>query len=416
VAQCVDVEETGDRVHYDGYQVIRALPHSQDQLDTLHTIEDDVEGWTPVSGMTGNVTTVDLLLSPKQIKLVKSFLNCKNIQYSIVLHDLQRAIDSENAEDRRPSPVAEFKGSCVTEAGISWTQYHSYATHVKYMECLSSKYSGQVTILTIGTSYEGRALKLIKIGDRFGGTKKAIWIDCGIHAREWISPATCSYIAREMVENSSKYKILLDTFDVYIMPSMNPDGYEYTRNSDRMWRKTRSRNQGYTCRGTDPNRNWGYNWGLKGASTNPCKETYRGRTAFSEPETAAVRDFILQRSADIQLYLTFHSYGQMFLYPWGYDRLDHSQERELDRLGRVGARAMGRGYTVGSAAKVLYPAAGGSDDWAFGGAGIPYSYTIELPDTGSYGFILPASQIRTVGREAMSAVVAMLSDLRTNRG
>ena len=49
--------------------------------------------------------------------------------------------------------------------------------------------------------------------------------------------------------------------------------------------------------------------------------------------------------------------------------------------------------TVGSAAKILYPAAGGSDDWAFGGAGIPYSYTIELPDTGSYGFILPASQV-----------------------
>ena len=101
-------------MHYDGYQVIRALPHTQDQLDTLHTIgesmshtmifhfsipcnkcdnsEDDVEGWTPVSGMAGNVTTVDLLLSPKQIQLVKSFLNCNSIQYSIVLHDLQRAI------------------------------------------------------------------------------------------------------------------------------------------------------------------------------------------------------------------------------------------------------------------------------------------------------------------------------------
>ena len=60
----------------------------------------------------------------------------------------------------------------------------------------------------------------------------------------------------------------------------------------------------------------------------------------------------------------------------GYDRLDHSREYELRRLGNVGARAMGRGYTVGSAAKVLYPAAGGSDDWAFGGAQIPYSYTI----------------------------------------
>ena len=51
-----------------------------------------MEGWTPVSGMAGNVTTVDLLLSPKQIKLVKSFLKCNNIKFSIVLHDLQRAI------------------------------------------------------------------------------------------------------------------------------------------------------------------------------------------------------------------------------------------------------------------------------------------------------------------------------------
>ena len=76
------------------------------------------------------------------------------------------------------------------------------------------------------------------------------------------------------------------------------------------------------------------------------------------------------------MYLTLHSYGQMFLFPWGYDRVDHTREYELDRMGRLGARAMGRGYTVGSAAKVLYPAAGGSDDWAFGGANIPYSYTI----------------------------------------
>ena len=92
--------------------------------------------------------------------------------------------------------------------------------------------------------------------------------------REWISPATCSYIMHEMVENSSKYKILLNSFDVFIMPSMNPDGYEYTRTRDRMWRKTRSSNPGYRCKGTDPNRNWGYNWGLKGASTNPCDGEY----------------------------------------------------------------------------------------------------------------------------------------------
>ena len=75
---------------------------------------------------------------------------------------------------------------------------------------------------------------------------------------------------REFAENSIQYTDILDKFDVYIMPSMNPDGYEYTRSYNRMWRKTRSNNPGYRCKGVDPNRNWGYNWGLKGASTNPC--------------------------------------------------------------------------------------------------------------------------------------------------
>ena len=84
-------------------------------------------------------------------------------------------------------------------------------------------------------------------------------------------------------------------------------------------------------------------------------ETYRGPRAFSEPETEAVKNFILDRKNDIRMYLTFHSYGQMFLYPWGYDRVDHNREYELKRMGNIGARAMGRGYTVGSAAKVNNP-------------------------------------------------------------
>ena len=92
----------------------------------------------------------------------------------------------------------------------------------------------------------------------------------GIHAREWISPATASFLMKELAENSRAHKSILNKYDIFIMPSMNPDGYEYSRNYDRMWRKTRSANRGSSCVGTDPNRNWGYNWGLKGASKNPC--------------------------------------------------------------------------------------------------------------------------------------------------
>ena len=90
------------------------------------------------------------------------------------------------------------------------------------MECLASVYPGQVALLDIGRSTEGRNLKLVKISSgSFSSYKKAIWIDGGIHAREWISPATASYIMRELVERSDQYTTILDSFDVYIMPSMN---------------------------------------------------------------------------------------------------------------------------------------------------------------------------------------------------
>ena len=115
--------------------------------------------------------------------------------------------------------------------------------------------------------------------------------------------------------------------------------------------------------GVDPNRNWGYKWGGVGASTDPCHMTYRGSSPFSEVETAAVRDFLTSKSG-VRLYLTYHSYGQMILYPWGYDRSDAPNWQWMDKVGKVAGEAMkaksGNSYTVGSAAKVLWPAAGES--------------------------------------------------------
>lgn len=114
------------------------------------------------------------------------------------------------------------------------------------------------------------------------------------------------------------------------------------------------------------------------------------------------------------MYLTLHSYGQMFLFPWGYDRIDHTREYELERMGRLGARAMGRGYTVGSAAKVLYPAAGGSDDWAFGGAKIPYSYTIG--NSNYYHCFLLRTIVRTSGHRVIRVHTPRLADKEGGRG
>lgn len=134
---------------------------------------------------------------------------------------------------------------------------------------------------------------------------------------------------------------LLSVYNIYIIPLLNPDGYQYAQTEvcfhfffifkkeincslkRRMWRKNRSPNGHYfrsnsNCIGVDLNRNFGYHWMENGASTNPCSETYAGPQQDSEPETIALQTFINQTSKHWDAYLTFHSYGQYWIYPWGF--------------------------------------------------------------------------------------------------
>lgn len=121
----------------------------------------------------------------------------------------------------------------------------------------------------------------------------------GTHAREWISPASVAYIISELVENREAHLPSVKGIDFYILPLMNPDGYEHSHTKNRLWRKNRSRNA--ACSGTDLNRNWGYKWGGAGSSKQPCKEIYAGRKPFSEPETTAASNFVLSKSPTIKV-------------------------------------------------------------------------------------------------------------------
>merc|ERR1712183_857860 len=128
-------------------------------------------------------------------------------------------------------------------------------------------------------------------------------MEAGIHAREWISPATATYIMRELAENKNNAD-LIDFFDFYILPVANPDGYEYSFTSNRLWRKNRAKNRGVAslllslCDGVDLNRNFGYHWSdasplaIQSSSQLSCAETYAGPGPFSEPESQNIRDFV----------------------------------------------------------------------------------------------------------------------------
>jgi len=197
-------------------------------------------------------------------------------------------------------------------------------------------------------------------------------------------------MVRQLVERYDFHRDIVDNYDIYVLPVVNPDGYEYTFTNNRMWRKTRSNPLGFAsnslCVGVDPNRNWSHQWGGKGASKNPCSETYRGTRPFSESETDAVQKFIMPRARQFKLFMTFHSYGQFLLFPWGYERHQPDNYQDLEALAEIGAQAM---YQTGG-----------------------HSYTIELPDSGIYGFLLPASRIVATARETHAGITAMIRALQ----
>jgi murein tripeptide amidase MpaA len=285
-------------------------------------------------------------------------------------------------------------------------------------------YPNLATSFTVGESYEQRPLKGLKISSsktavKLDGTpvnaKKAVWWDGGIHAREWISPATNIYIAHTFLSNYSHDATithLIDQFDYYILPVFNVDGYAYTWTNDRLWRKTRSKTSNPQCFGADPNRNWDYQWCEGGATHDPCDEIYCGSKPFSEIETTQVAKFIGDHNDTIVHYINFHSYSQLWMTPWGYTTQRPQKFKLQDDGSALAVEALravsGTRYVHGNIGATIYVASGNTVDWTFGKAGVTFSYAVELRDTGEYGFLLPENQIIPTGKETLAGELALL--------
>jgi len=237
--------------------------------------------------------------------------------------------------------------------------------------------------------------------------KPVIAWEGGIHAREWIAHATMCYMISKLVTLygvDSQVTTMLNTFEFHIVPIVNGDGYVYTWTNDRMWRKTRSPNKGSPCIGTDPNRNWDDHWCEQGASTQPCTDDYCGIKAFSEIEVQSMANYVLSLAPQKVLeFIDFHSYGQLFMAPFGWSPLPPADAGVQETLGLGSVAAIkatsGTVFEYGRIYEIIYPASGSSADWGYDNGKVTYSYGIELRDTGEYGFLLPADQIRPSGEE-----------------
>ncbi|XP_077370511.1 carboxypeptidase O-like [Festucalex cinctus] len=300
----------------------------------------------------------------------------------------------------------------------NYYKYHPMSEISEWMVDISKQYSDIVTVMEYGKTYEQRAIRLLKIGMDAGAKKKAIWMDCGIHAREWISPAFCQYFVKQILQTyktDPKIGEMMRNMDFYVTPVLNMDGYIYSwkNSSTRLWRKNRSPGPaGCNCTGTDLNRNYNANWGTIGVSFDCCEQIYCGTAPNSEPETQAVTYFVGNRKEDFLCFLTMHSYGQMILVPYGHPNFTAANYKELMEVGMGAAEAMkkvhGMDYKVGTSPDILYPNSGSSRDWARFQE-IPYSYTFELRDKGQHEFELPEDQIQPTCEEAYSGTLHIIT-------
>jgi carboxypeptidase T len=275
--------------------------------------------------------------------------------------------------------------------GFGYGSMGGYYTFDEIVANLDSMYVQFPNLITqrysIGTTHEGRTIWAVKISDNpnINEDEPAVGFDALVHAREPQSMATLMYFMWYLLENygtNPEVTYLVNNREIYCVPCFNPDGYEYNRQTDPngggMWRKNR-RNNGSSY-GVDLNRNFGYMWGYDniGSSGTPSSETYRGPSAFSEPEAQAVRDLAVLKNYGT--HFNMHSYGNYFLYPWGY--IDEETPDSLTY--REFASDMGRlnGYAYGTGPQLLgYPSNGSVRDWMYGEQtekNKTYGYTIEI--------------------------------------
>ncbi|XP_069476469.1 carboxypeptidase B-like [Ambystoma mexicanum] len=379
-------------------KVFRATPQNEEEVAFITSLTSSIQAdfWSPDSvELIKPEMHVDFRVEAQKTYRVERLLAESGVQYTILIDDLQSALENQRDSNIR--------------AAHSYEKYNDYNSIVSWTASMASQHPSLISRSQIGTSYENRPIYVLKVG-KSAPNKKAIFMDCGFHAREWISPAFCQWFVKEAVRtygSETQMTSLLDTLDFYILPVVNVDGYAYTWTNNRMWRKTRSRNANSNCIGTDPNRNMNAGWCTVGASKKPCDDTYCGAAPESEKETKALADFIRRNLSSIKGYLTIHSYSQMLLYPYSYTYSLPSNNVELNTIAKAAIGELtslySTKYTYGPGAATIYPAAGGSDDWAYD-QGIKYAFTFELRDTGRYGFALPESQIKPTCEETMLAV------------
>merc|ERR1719334_500865 len=403
----VAVPTQQQRKRYDGYKVIAATPTTRQGVLYLRQLihDNELDFWSLPGGVNQRV---DIMTPPTRYSKLLLRLLKAGMKVALINNNVQEKVD------------AEYARLIAKPQAVNLDDFNTYADIISWLDGLQCASGLTCTNENIGSTTEGRELRLFKVST--GAGKKIIWIDSNIHAREWIAPATNLKIINNIVTNygsDTAVTNLLNKYDFYFVPMMNPDGYIYSMDSERYWRKNRGSNPGSDCVGTDLNRNYdtGY-WAQDGTSSNPCRDTYGGSSAASEVETKALQTRISQLGSNIRALISMHSYAYVWIHPFGHTtdgfecalpdnsaRLSAAASAAANAASNTGGGTWGSGTVCDT---INYAASGGTMDYAMGPAGIEYAFTPELR---GQDFVIDASEIEPSFRETWAAIQAAISSI-----
>jgi len=378
-------------VHFHDHAVLKYELKDESQIRFIKLLGLDV--WShdsvPIIGMN------DIMVTPAQ----QQILTANGIHHKeVMIADVEKHLSNERETlaSIRALPTAGFFDS-----------YHKLDELTAFYVNITTANPGvSKYIPSIGMSVQGRPIPALLLGNS-ATAKKRIYFEGGQHAREWVGHATVAYIVSQLLDDPLGQALLKDILFV-VVPVVNVDGYVFTWDSNRLWRKNRKLNTGGSY-GVDLNRNWNDHWGGEGASKTPSSDTYCGTAPFSEPESLAASKFYLE-NGPYGGAIDYHSYSQLVLRPTGWTTTPPVTDPEAKLVGdgiRDTIRASGGVQYTSEASWELYFTAGTAQDWYFSegtsGIKLPLSYTIELRDTGNYGFQLPPAQIIPTGKENWEA-------------
>jgi len=338
---------------------------------------------------------IEIIINQDELSRLKNTA----LRYEVLIEDMDDYFenrDEPSFEDIRRGEEIKARDNIRSFSYGSMGGFHTYTEVIQVLDSMKLLFPTLITAKqNIGTSHENRIIWAVKISDNpevnESATEAPIHYDAIHHAREPISMSVTLYYMYWLLENYGTDPVatyLVNNREMFFVPVVNPDGYVYNQttnpNGGGSWRKNRRLNSPGIY-GVDLNRNYSYGWGLNsGSSGNPSSNTYRGPSAFSEPESQAIRDFLLLHNPTIAF--TTHSAAAYYLNPYGYCDTAISYEIFSDFSSEF---AVHNDYLYGITKEILnYYSSGTTRD---------YMHSIGtygwVPEIGGSGFWPPVSQI-----------------------